>query len=110
MSLRFSVAIPIQISCVLGHFSSAQLFAILWTVACQAPLSVGCSRQECWSGVPYPAPGDLPSPGTEPVSFRSLALAGGLFTARTTWEILKYDALAPKGDIKCLQFWPFLKL
>ena len=39
-----------------------------WTVACQVPLSVGFPRQECWSGLPYPSPGDLPDPGTEPGS------------------------------------------
>ena len=51
--------------------------AISWTVACQAPLSVGFSRQEYWSGLPFPSPGDLPDPGIEPVS---PALAGGFFT------------------------------
>ena len=39
-----------------------------WTIACQAPLSIGFSRQEYWSGLPCPPPGDLPKPGTEPVS------------------------------------------
>jgi len=38
-----------------------------WTIACQAPLSTGCSRQEYWSGLPFPSPGDLPDPGIEPV-------------------------------------------
>ena len=45
-----------------------RLFAILWTVARQASLSMGFSRQECWSGLPFPPPEDLPDPGTEPVS------------------------------------------
>ena len=63
-----------------------QLFATPWTVAHQAPLSMGFSRQEYWSGLPYPPPGDLPNPGIEPVSLMSLALAGGLFTTSTTWE------------------------
>ena len=39
-----------------------------WTVACQAPLSMGFSRQEHWSGLPFPSPGDLPDPGIEPRS------------------------------------------
>ena len=39
-----------------------------WTVACQAPLSMGFSRQEYWSGLPFPSPGDLPNPGIEPGS------------------------------------------
>ena len=47
---------------------SCQLLATPWTVAYQAPLSVGFSRQEYWSGVPFPPPGDLPKPGIEPTS------------------------------------------
>ena len=47
---------------VLSHFSCVQLFQILWTVACQAPLSMGFSRQEYWSGLSCPPPGDLPNP------------------------------------------------
>ena len=45
-----------------------QLFATPWTVAYQAPPSKGSSRQECWSGLPFPSPGDLPDPGIEPGS------------------------------------------
>ena len=45
-----------------------QLFVTPWPVALQAPLSMGFSRQESWSGLPFPPPGDLPDPGTEPVS------------------------------------------
>ena len=48
--------------------SHVQLFATLWTVAHQAPLSMGFSRQEYWSGLPFPFPGDLPNPGIEPRS------------------------------------------
>ena len=48
--------------------SRVQLFATLWTVAYQAPPSMGFSRQECWSGLPFPSPGDLPNPGIEPGS------------------------------------------
>ena len=44
--------------------SRVQLFATPWTVTYQAPLSMGLSRQECWSGLPFPSPGDLPDPGT----------------------------------------------
>ena len=55
-----------------------------WTVAHQAPLSMGCSRQEYWSGLPFP-PGDLPHPGVEPTSLTS-ALAGGFLYHCTTWE------------------------
>ena len=45
--------------------SCVRLFAIPWTVAYQAPPSMGFSRQECWSGLPFPSPGDLPDPGIE---------------------------------------------
>ena len=65
---------------VLSHFSHVQLCAILWTIACQAPLSMGFSRQEYCSGLPCPSPGDLPDPETEPASLTSPALAGGFFT------------------------------
>ena len=47
---------------------SCPTLAITWTVACQAPLSMGFSRQEYWSGLPFPSPGDLPDPGIEPGS------------------------------------------
>ena len=53
-------------------------FATPWTIACQAPLSMGFSRQEYWRGLPFPSPGDLPDPGIEP---ESPVLAGGFFTA-----------------------------
>ena len=48
------------------------------------------SRQEYWSGQPFPSPGDLPDPGTEPESLMSPALAGGFFTTSATWETLQY--------------------
>jgi len=72
--------------CVLSCFSRVQLFATLWTRACQAPLSMGFSRQEYWSGLPCPPPGDLPNPGIEPKSLMSPALTGRFFTTSTTWE------------------------
>ena len=54
---------PSSVHCVLSHFSHVRLFATPWTVAHQAPLSMGFSRQEYWSGLPFPSPGDLPNPG-----------------------------------------------
>ena len=53
---------------MLSCFSHVQLSATLWTIACQVPLSMGFSRQEYWSGLPCPTPGDLPDPGMKPVS------------------------------------------
>ena len=55
-----------------------------------SPLSMGFSRQEYWSGLSCPPPGDLPNPGTEPVSLVSPALAGEFFTTSTTWETQIY--------------------
>ena len=72
--------------CMLSHFSHIQLFATLWTTACQAPLSLGFSRQEYRSGLSCPPPGDLPDPGTEPACHTSPALAGWFFTISVTWE------------------------
>ena len=57
-----------------------------WTVTCQAPLSMQFSRQEHWSGLPFPLPGDLSNLGIEPTSLMSPTLAGGFFTNCTTWE------------------------
>ena len=54
--------------CVLSHFSRVQLCVTLWTAACQAPLSMGLSWHEYYSGLPCPLPGDLPKPGIEPTS------------------------------------------
>ena len=53
---------------LLSRLSCVQLFATLWTVAHQAPPSMGFSRQEYWSGLPFPSSGDLPDPGIEPRS------------------------------------------
>ena len=64
---------------MISHFSCVWLFATLLTLACQAPLSMGFSRQEYWNGLPCPPPGDLPNPGIEPMSLMSPALAGGFF-------------------------------
>ena len=66
--------------CVLSRFRLVQLWATLWTVARQVPLSLGFSRQEYCSGLPCLSPGDLPDPGIKPESLMSPARAGGLFT------------------------------
>ena len=71
---------------ILSHFSHVHLFVTLWAVARQAPLSMGFSRQEYWSGLPCPSPGDLPDPGIEPMALTSPELAGGFFTTSATWE------------------------
>ena len=63
--------------CTLSHVS---LFMTPWTIVSQAPLSMGFSRQEYWSGLPFSPPGDRPNPGIKPMSLLSPALAGGFFT------------------------------
>ena len=59
--------------------SRVRLFVTPWPVAYQAPLIMEFSRQECWSGLPFSSPGDLPNPGIEPVSLLSPTLAGRFF-------------------------------
>ena len=74
-------------ACMLSRFSRVQLFATLWTSACQAHLSMGFSRQEYWSGSPCLPPGDLPDPGIKPESLTFPTLAGTFFTTRVIWEV-----------------------
>ena len=71
---------------MVSHFSRVRLCATLWTVACQAPLSMGFSRWEYQSGLPCLPPGDFPDPGIEPAFLTSPVLAGRFFTASTSWE------------------------
>ena len=75
---------------VLSCFSCVRLHTTLWTVVCQAPLSLGFSRRQYWSGLPCPPLVDLPNPGIEPTSFMSPALAGWFFTTSATWEAQWY--------------------
>ena len=76
------------------HFSHVRLFATPWTVACQAPLSMGFSRQEYWSGLPCPSLGDLPNPGS------NLCLLGLLH-----WQGSSLP-LAPPGKPTCHKLLP----
>ena len=73
--------------CVLSHVC---LFATPWTVTRQTPLSMELSRQEYWSGLPFPTPGNLPDPRIKLASLKSLALAGRFFTTTVTWEVMVY--------------------
>ena len=70
-------------------FCRIRLFVTPWTVAHQAPLSMGLCRQECWSGLPCPPPGEIPNPGTKPRSLLSPELGGGFFTT------------TPPGNLQC---------
>ena len=71
--------------CRLSHFSYVQFFASPWTVDCRVPLSVGFSRQECWSGLPYSPPGGLPNPGTETMSLLPVSCTG-FFATSISWD------------------------
>ena len=70
--------------CMLIRFSHVILCGTLWRVAYRAFLYKGFSRQEYWSGLPYPSPGDLSNPGIEHTSLMPLALAGRSFTTSAT--------------------------
>ena len=77
-----------------SHFSNVQLFSTLWSVASQAPLFLGFSRQEYWGGLAFLPPGDLPDSGIKLVPLPSPALAGRFFTSSAigkpnTWHILR---------------------
>ena len=71
-------------ACMLSCFSLVRLCVTLWTITHQGPLFIGFSRQEYWSVLPYPPPGDPPDPGIELTSLQSHAVAGGFFTTSTT--------------------------
>ena len=75
-------------------FSRVKLFVAPWTVASQAPLSMGFHRQEYWRGVPFSPPGNLLDPGLEPMS---PALAGKFFTTSATWEAPCEEYVSPKN-------------
>ena len=70
-----------------SRFSCVGLFVTLWTVARQAPLSMGFSRQVYWSWLPCPSAGDPPDPGIKPASLAFPVLVGGFFPTSATWEV-----------------------
>ena len=88
---------------MLSHFSHVQLFVTPWTVACQTPLSMGFSRQEYWSGLPFPAPGDLNDPGIKPASLKSPTFSGEFFATDVTWEAQKYIMLSNYFDLESME-------
>ena len=68
--------VKVRVTSCVSVLSHVRLFVTPWTVACQTPLSILYSRQEYWSGLPFPSPGDLPNSGIEPAAPE---LAGGFF-------------------------------
>ena len=93
-----------------GAIKSLQLCPTLWT-PWTAPLSIGFSRQECWSGLPHPPPGDLPNPGIKPMSLTFPASAGRFLTTSATWKALEKwgEGHLLYKNVKFVTFqWPFL--
>ena len=89
--------------CVLSLLSHVRLFAAPWTGACQAPLSMGFSRPEHWSRLPFPSPGDLSDRGIQPAFLMSPALASGFFTTSATWEAPNFCRIkCVYSIIKCI--------
>ena len=83
--------------CALSRFSRVGLFATLWTIDNQVPLSMGFPRQEYWSGLPFSFPGYLPDPGIEPTS---PALAGRFFTTSTNrYYLLLFYSCGSQGKV-----------
>ena len=81
---------------VLSHFSCVHLFVTLWTAAHQAPLSMRFFRQDYWSGLPFPTPGDLPNPGMEPTNIlkRERELSWSQTEHRNWWRSSRVDFLS----------------
>ena len=94
---------------VLSHFSHVWLCATPWTVAHQAPLSMGFSRQNYWRALPSPPPGDLPDLGIKPASLMCPALADRFFTASVAWEATPCIIMGPQnscnGTVLILHFF-----
>ena len=84
--------------CVLSHFSGVRHSVTLWTETVRLLCPWGFSRQEYWSGLSCPPPGDLHNPEIKPISLMSPALAGRFFTTSTTWEIHAIWHLALKSN------------
>ena len=93
-------------ACMLTHFNRAWLCLNLWTVAYQALLFMGFSRQQHLSVLPCPPPRDLPDPGIESKSLRFPVLAGRFFTTSATWESCYPLQLSPNPHPFC----SFIKL
>ena len=90
---------------MLSRFSHVRLSVTPWTVALQASLSMGFSRQEYWSGLPCPPPGDLPNPGIEPAVLTSPALAGRFLATSATKEAKRRSWVSRSGLGRDPAFW-----
>ena len=90
--------------------SHVLLFATMWTIARQAPLPMGFSRQEYWSELPCPPPRDLPNPGMEPTSLTSNALAGGFPHHQSHFPSTLISDTVPQPPFLLLRKTPTLTL
>ena len=96
---RYSECVYLH-TCICAHaLSRVRLVATPWTVSCEAPLSMGFSRQEYWSRLSCPPPGDLPNPRIEPVALVSPALAGRFFIIQATGEASTRYIELPNGPL-----------
>ena len=100
--ISFKIVFPFSFNvehsvCMLNSLVSDcfQLFATLWTIACQAPLSTGFPRQAYWNGLPFPSPGDASDPRMEPIS---PVLAGGFFTTKPPGKSNSYP-ISPQNSL-----------
>ena len=87
---------PWSVWSVPSHSVIFEAFSTPWTISCQASLSMGSPRKEYWSGLPYPAPGDVSDPGIEPKFLEAATSAGRLFTAvppESTWKCRSHRRL-----------------
>ena len=106
-ALRVCVCVCARV-CVCVSLSHVQLGATPWTAALQAPLSMGFSRKEYWSGLPCLPLGDLPNPGIEPSSLMSPELAGEFFTTCTTTCPL--SGVTTRTSVKTISLFSFVDL
>ena len=88
-----------------SHFSPVQIFVTLWTIADQAPLSLGFSRQEYRSGLSCPPPEGLSDPEIEPAFLISPTLSGRFFTTRATWEAPRIPVFIPISFTTTFWIW-----
>ena len=96
----------------INRFSPVRLFKIPWTVAHQAPLSLGFPRQEYWGGLPWPSPGDLPDPGIEPGSpaLQADSLPSEPPAVRVSPIIRQWGSISLKGTLYFNLFFSFFSL
>ena len=97
--------LPCYVCMHISCFCHVQPFETLWTIACQASLSIEFSVPDYWSGLPCPPPEDLPDPGFKPTS-HILCIGRAFFTTHTTWEALSHVYMVLNFVDFLLFIWP----